>query len=115
MNPTANVQVWCLCAAWCGVCRDFAPCFEQAAQERPNAALDWLDVEDEAEWLDALDVDNFPTLLLAVDGQPVFLGTVVPQLPTLLSLIDHAHTLPVLTGATANVLAPVLAHYGGAR
>lgn len=115
MNPASRLQVWCLCAAWCGVCRDFAPCFEQAAQERPNAVLDWLDVEDEAEWLDALDVDNFPTLLLAVDGQPVFLGTVVPQLPTLLSLIDHAHTLPVLTGATANVLAPVLARYGGAR
>lgn len=110
---TASVQAWCLCAAWCGVCRDFAPLLAQARHERPDVQLRWLDVEDEAEWLDALDVENFPTLLLAVDGRAVFLGTVTPQLGTLLTLIDHAPTLPALTGETAALLAPVLAHYGG--
>ena len=109
---TASVQAWCLCAAWCGVCRDFAPLLAQARHERPDVQLRWLDVEDEAEWLDALDVENFPTLLLAVDGRAVFLGTVTPQLGTLLTLIDHAPTLPALTGETAAALAPVLAHYG---
>lgn len=109
---TASVQAWCLCAAWCGVCRDFAPLLAQARHERPDAQLRWLDVEDEAEWLDALDVENFPTLLLAVDGRAVFLGTVTPQLGTLLTLIDHAPTLPALAGETAAALAPVLAHYG---
>lgn len=109
---TASVQAWCLCAAWCGVCRDFAPLLAQARHERPDVQLRWLDVEDEAEWLDALDVENFPTLLLAVDGRAVFLGTVTPQLGTLLTLIDHAPTLPALAGETAALLAPVLAHYG---
>lgn len=110
---TASVQAWCLCAAWCGVCRDFAPLLAQARHERPDVQLRWLDVEDEAEWLDALDVENFPTLLLVVDGRAVFLGTVTPQLGTLLTLIDHAPTLPALAGETAALLAPVLAHYGG--
>lgn len=109
---TASVQVWCLCAAWCGVCRDFAPLLAQAQHERPGVQLGWLDVEDESEWLDALDVENFPTLLLAVNGRAVFFGTITPQLATLLTLIDHAPTLPALTGETATKLVPVLAHYG---
>lgn len=84
----ASVLVVCLCAEWCGVCRDYAQRFEQAQARFPQARFVWIDVEDEADLLSPLDdVDDFPTLLLAVGEEPRFFGVVMPQLETLERLI----------------------------
>ena len=49
----------------------------------------WVDVEDESELVDPVEVENFPTLLMARGGSPVFFGTVTPHLETLKRLIQN--------------------------
>ena len=85
-----ELRVFCLCAAWCGVCRDYRAGFEAAAAGTPAARFDWVDIEDEAALLDELDVENFPTLLLARGGRVLFFGTVTPQPGTLARLVQRA-------------------------
>jgi len=89
----ATLRVTCLCAAWCGVCRDYRATFEQAAADfGAGVAFDWLDIEDEADVLDDVDVDveNFPTLLIARAGRTLFFGTITPQPATLARLVQRA-------------------------
>ena len=47
----------------------------------------WIDVEDEADLLDPLEVENFPTVLIVVDGRPRFFGPIRPQQEALERLI----------------------------
>jgi hypothetical protein len=65
----------------------------------PGARFVWIDVENEAELVDPIEVENFPTLLIARRGQAMFFGTVTPHMETLQRLIrtqlaDDAHALP---------------------
>jgi thiol-disulfide isomerase/thioredoxin len=85
-QPT-SVLVICLCAEWCGVCRDYRSRFLQAQSNFPQVQFLWIDVEDDADLLDPLDVEDFPTVLLAVGDEPRFFGPLTPQLETLERLI----------------------------
>ena len=86
-----KLHVVCLCAAWCGVCRDYrAVLDEMATRFVGRAAVRWIDIEDEAELLGDIDVDNFPTLLIARDGRGLFFGTITPQPATLARLVQRA-------------------------
>ena len=92
MNPETpallpSVLVVCLCAEWCGVCRDYRERFAQVQAKFAQARFLWIDVEDEADLLDPLDVEDFPTLLLAVGTEPRFFGPLTPQPETLERLI----------------------------
>lgn len=81
----------CLCAAWCGTCRDYLPVFEQvAAASGLEVEAVWIDIEDEAEVLGDLDVEDFPTLLIARAEVPLFFGPVMPHAPTLARLLRSA-------------------------
>ena len=91
MAPEASVLVVCLCAEWCGVCRDYEARFKQLQTKFPHAQFLWLDVEDEADLMHPLDVENFPTLLLAVGDAPRFFGPVTPQ-PEMLERLIRAQT-----------------------
>lgn len=79
--------VICLCAAWCGVCRDYQAIFRQLAQSHPAFRFVWLDVEDQAELVGDIDVETFPTLLMADAQGTRFLGPVTPQAAALLRLL----------------------------
>lgn len=94
----ASVLVVCLCAEWCGVCRDYEARFRQLQSKFPHARFLWLDVEDEADLMHPLDVENFPTLLLAVGDAPRFFGPVTPQ-PELLERLIRAQTQDASTPA----------------
>jgi thiol-disulfide isomerase/thioredoxin len=85
--PEASLLVVCLCAEWCGVCREYRARFEQVRAAFPQARFLWVDVEDEADLLHPLDVENFPTLLLALGNEARFFGTLTPQAQTLERLI----------------------------
>jgi thiol-disulfide isomerase/thioredoxin len=86
-----GLRVFCLCAAWCGVCRDYRAVFDAAAAQAPGAArFEWVDIEDEAALLDDLDIENFPTLLIARGAQTLFFGTITPQPATLARLVQRA-------------------------
>ena len=86
-TPDSAVLVACLCAEWCGVCRDYRSAFEQVKRRFPQARFLWVDVEDQADLIDPIDVENFPTLLIAVGNQARFFGTMTPQADNLERMI----------------------------
>ncbi|MEY4561985.1 MAG: hypothetical protein RLZZ618_1262 [Pseudomonadota bacterium] len=96
--PTSDIRtdtlVVCLCAAWCGSCRDYRATFNEVRErfESTHAGLRflWVDIEDESDLVDPLDVENFPTLLIASGSAPRFFGAVTPQ-PETLARIVLAH------------------------
>ena len=47
----------------------------------------WVDIEDESELVDPVDIENFPTVILAMDSKPYFFGTLLPHLETLRRLV----------------------------
>ena len=71
--------VACLCAAWCGVCREWLPSFREQARAQPHMRFAWVDVEDEDEAMGDVDIETFPTLLVARGGEPLFLGPIPPS------------------------------------
>lgn len=106
LAPSAHVLVVCLCAEWCGVCGEYRSRFEQMQSKFPQARFLWIDVEDDADLLHPLDVDNFPTLLLAVGDEPRFFGSITPQAEMLERLI-RSHTQG--SGAPALTSRPLVA------
>ncbi|WP_211462572.1 thioredoxin family protein [Collimonas silvisoli] len=68
--------VACLCAAWCGSCREYFTSFTALAQRHPQVQFAWIDIEDQAELIGDLDVDDFPTLLIQRGNVVAFLGPV---------------------------------------
>jgi thioredoxin-like negative regulator of GroEL len=71
--------VACLCAAWCGTCTSYRTAFEALAARHPDKVFVWIDIEDQADVVGDLDVDNFPTLLLQRGETVAFFGTVLPD------------------------------------
>ena len=50
-----TLLVACLCAEWCGTCRDYRTAFDQLADAHPDACFAWIDIETHADQLDDLD------------------------------------------------------------
>ncbi|MES2324881.1 MAG: thioredoxin family protein [Pseudomonadota bacterium] len=71
--------VACLCAGWCGTCTTYRATFEALAARHPDKHFVWIDIEDQADVVGDLDVDNFPTLLLQKDDVVAFFGTMLPD------------------------------------
>jgi thioredoxin-like negative regulator of GroEL len=71
--------VACLCAAWCGTCTSYRAAFEALAARHPDKVFVWIDIEDQADVVGDLDVENFPTLLLQRGENVAFFGTVLPD------------------------------------
>lgn len=77
-QPTLDVV--CLCAAWCGTCRDYEATFAALQTALPGHRYAWIDIEDQAEVVGEIDVETFPTLMVASQGQVLFAGPVLPRL-----------------------------------
>ena len=90
LPATHQTKLWvvCLCADWCGVCRGYQSVFEQMAAQYPHFRFAMLDVEDQADLLGDIDVETFPTLLLADAQHTRFFGALTPQPHTLSRLLD---------------------------
>lgn len=74
-----RLLIACLCAQWCGTCREYRAAFDQLAAALPQHRWRWLDIEDEAERAGDIDIETFPTLLVVYDAQVRFAGTVLPR------------------------------------
>ena len=107
-KPTAEpLLVACLCAQWCRTCdayRDTLAATRDAMRRgHPDAAMRfvWVDIEDESELVGDLDIEDFPTLLLARGEQVLFFGPVLPHAQTLDRLVRNAldTDLPPLSAA----------------
>ena len=84
--------VACLCAQWCNTCQAYRDVFEQLrlqAQAKWGAQLTfiWVDIEDEADTLGEVDIETFPTLVVARGDRVLFNGPVLPQQAPALRLI----------------------------
>ena len=101
-----ELLVACLCADWCGTCHEYRPGFDALARQWPQAGFHWIDVEDDADWIGDIEVENFPTLLLQRGDLVLFFGPMLPQpvllqrtLETLAALSeDEARAYAVATG-----------------
>jgi hypothetical protein len=91
-QPT--IEIACLCAAWCRLCDEYRPVLQSLAAEFSHAGVrtrwHWVDIEDESDLLGDLDVETFPTLVIADERQVRFAGPVTPQRETLLRLLRAA-------------------------
>lgn len=94
--------VVCLCAAWCNTCGDYRTTFDAVASKWPTMRFEWLDIEDESDLIGDIDVETFPTLLVA-DGDHVhFFGPLLPQegvLNRLIASLTSAETPVKPTGS----------------
>jgi thioredoxin 1 len=87
----ARPLVACLCAEWCGSCREYRPTFDALAKRFAEVAdFAWIDIEDESDALGDPDIENFPTLLIASDDRALFFGAVTPQPQTAERLVQGA-------------------------
>ena len=79
MESNREFLVACLCAAWCDTCTAYRPGFMAMAERFPRAEFRWVDVEDEAEAVEDIEVENFPTLLVRRGGETLFQGVLLPH------------------------------------
>jgi len=76
---SSHWTVACLCAQWCGTCGSYRNTFEELAARHPDKTFVWIDIEDQAEVVGDLDIENFPTLLIQHEDNVAFFGTVLPD------------------------------------
>ncbi len=106
----------CLCAAWCGTCGIYRPLFDGLARAHPDVRFEWVDIEDESDLVGDLDVETFPTLLIADGRRALFLGPLLPQAPVLARLLASLQAATPGSGASAGQEAQsVFEHVRAAR
>ena len=91
-HPSNPLLIACLCAQWCDTCRSYRAIFEHVLNRHASSELSyvWIDIEDHHEVLASIDIENFPTLLVARANEALFYGTVTPHAQTLARLVKGA-------------------------
>lgn len=105
-----TLDVVCLCADWCGTCRDYLPEFEKLAGTRLDWRPHWVDVENFEAALDEVEITTFPMILIVdTAGTLCFAGPVTPQ-PGMLQRLCQAAQQGSLraTNAEAAIWQPLL-------
>jgi thiol-disulfide isomerase/thioredoxin len=90
-----RAQQWlvvCLCADWCGTCKQYRQPFEALAAQFPQMRFVWLDVEDREDVAGDLDIETFPSILVAQGERARFLGPVLPQTGVLARMLQSLPT-----------------------
>lgn len=99
-----------LCAAWCRTCESFRPVFDARAARAAGQTHRWIDVEDAADALGDLDIETFPTLLLARGGEVLFFGPILPRAEAIDALVAARSAPDAVAAPAAADLADLLAH-----
>jgi len=101
-------QPWwvvCLCAQWCGACREYRSAFEALAGDWSQVRFAWVDVEDEEDIVGDVDVETFPTILISDGSAARFLGPVLPQAQILGRMLQGLQSDPRAAAAGAQAQA----------
>ncbi|AQV96111.1 MULTISPECIES: thioredoxin family protein [Cupriavidus] len=103
--------VACLCAQWCGTCRDYLVALTALAARHPDDCFVWIDIETHADALGDVDIENFPTLLVqpASGGTPQFYGTLLPHIEVLERMLSRGAAMPASAEDIPQVLDWLLA------
>jgi thioredoxin 1 len=99
VKDSATLFVACLCAEWCGTCREYKVAFDALAEKHPEVCFAWIDIETHADRFDDLDVENFPTILIEDSVTTRFFGTVLPQASIVERMLVDLTALPGVKGA----------------
>ncbi len=91
-DEQAVLDVVCLCAEWCGTCREYKATFAELQAALPTHRYRWIDIEDEADLVGDIDVETFPTLLVVHQGHVLFAGPVLPGLGAAQRLVEAQAT-----------------------
>lgn len=105
-RPDGRLVV-CLCAEWCGTCKEYEAGFAALAARHPADCFVWIDIETHADYLgEDVDVENFPTLLVqpVAGGAPDFYGTLLPHIEVLERMLVRGGTMPTPTADVPEVL-----------
>ena len=105
----AALVVVAFCADWCGTCREFRPVLERIAAAHPEWLVAWADIEDDAELVGDIDVDNFPTLAVFRDGRPLHFGVSLPHE----NLVDRLLQSIARSGAMSGDVPDEIREFGG--
>jgi len=90
-SPSSGVLVACLCADWCYICKDYKAVFESLRGDfGAQAAFVWVDIEDNEDALGNVDVDDFPTFLVARGDAVVHFGPVMPRREAAVRAVQRA-------------------------
>jgi len=106
-SEPAGWQVICLCAQWCGVCRQWNAVFDALKERFAQVAFEWVDVEDQAGAMGDVEIETFPTLLVAQGDAVLFFGPVQPssvQVARLLDRLVAGTAIHPVAGAQARAL-----------
>lgn len=64
-----TIYLACLCAAWCRLCENYALALEREVADLASKGtalrMHWIDIEDEVELVGDVDVETFPTVVIA--------------------------------------------------
>ncbi len=108
----AKYTVMMLCAGWCGVCREMRAAWDEAAAAHPERRSLWIDIEDDADRLDDIDVETFPTVAVLLDGKPHFFGVIPPNMQAVERLVDPALAAQSISNRDRAWLEHLAAEYG---
>ncbi len=78
----------CLCAAWCDTCQAYRKGFDSLQNKHQSKCFAWIDIEDHADLINDLDIENFPTILIQYQDKVLFLGTMLPDFNLVHRLIE---------------------------
>ena len=92
MDSDREFLVACLCAAWCDTCVAYRAGFLALAGRFPRAEFRWVDIEDDAEAVEDIDVENFPTILVRRGNETLFHGVMLPHHEHLQRLLEKLMT-----------------------
>ena len=104
-SAEGTVWVVCLCAEWCGACREYRPLFAQVERAHPGLRFAWVDIEDHADLADDFDVETFPTILVAGADGTRFVGPLLPHAETLSRMLSALQPAQASTPHAAKLLA----------
>ena len=85
--------VVCLCADWCGLCRDYKTLFAHMAARYPALRFAWLDIEDQAELVGDL-TPQANTLSRLLDSLQSGDLEQAPLAPAIRQLLDALQAAP---------------------
>jgi len=117
LAPPSRPLVACLCAAWCGTCRDYRATFDAVAAATPDHDFEWIDIEDESALFDHieldLDIETFPTIAIVHRGEMRFFGPLLPQAGALARLVEASRQERQAVGVDAREAGVLAQRLGG--